>query len=290
MANTYTLFDLVWKCLIELGTARTGTATGGSTTTIVDTGDLLKEIDEDYFNGGTALILKDSAGAGAAPEKEMQIISDYVAATKTVKLQTALTTAVAAGDVYGIAPRRFPLYLLVQKINNALYLNGSIPVENTSLTTVSSQLVYTLPELIAAQDLRQVLVATSTVTDAEYYRLAVNWELSHGVTGTIGELRFQKPYDAGYKILLKYVSAHAELRVASDKLNAVIHPDRVVYEVCAEALRWYKDKTRLKHLEGSIETMERKAQLAKDRHPLPPLPSRQSKVTSLTRTLRMSGT
>ena len=118
----------------------------------------------------------------------------------------------------------------------------------------------------------------------------MNWEIAHAATGTASELRLQKPYDAGYTLLLKYVTPHAELRLAADKLNAVVHPDRVVYEVCAEALRWYKDKTRLRHLQDSIDMMERKAQIAKDRHPLPPLPSRQSKVTSLTRTLRMSGT
>lgn len=53
MANT--LFDLVWRCMVELGTARTGTATGGSETTLIDTNGL-KLVDNDYFNEGSLFI------------------------------------------------------------------------------------------------------------------------------------------------------------------------------------------------------------------------------------------
>jgi hypothetical protein len=287
--TTYTLFDLVWKCLVELGTARSGTATGGSTTTLIDTVNF-KNIDEDYFNDGSVFVLKDSAGASAAPEKEFSLVTNFVNDTQTATFSPALTAAIAAGDTYGIAVRRYPLYLLIQKINNALYLEGHIPVEDESISTVSEQLEYDLPANIAAQDLRQVFVSTNSATDAkEYYRPVVNWEIAYATSGA-SELRLQSPYATGEQFLLKYVTPHAELRVASDALNPVIHPDRVVYQVCADSMRWYKDKTRLRHLQDSIDVMELKAQRAKDRHPLPPLPSRQSRITKITRTLRMSGT
>jgi hypothetical protein len=289
MATTYTLFDLVWRCLVELGTARTGVATGGSTTTLIDTVGL-KSAEEDYYNEGTLLVLKDAAGAGAAPEKEFGTISNYVANTQTATIQTALTTAIAAGDTYGIAVRRYPLYLLIQKINNLLYMEGKIPVEDETVTVVAEQLEYDLPATIAAQDLRQVLVSSNSATDKkEYYRPVVNWEIAYATSGA-SELRLQNPLTAGEQFLLKYVTPHGDLRAASDALNPVIHPDRIVYQVCADTLRWYKDKTRLRHLQDTIDMMDRKAQQAKDMHPLPPLPSRQSKVTRLTRTLRMSGT
>lgn len=288
MANTYTLFDLVWKCAVELGTARTGVATGGSTSTLIDTNGL-RNVDEDYYEDGTLFILKDSAGAGAAPEKEFGEIKEFEASTDKLTLFTALTAAIAAGDTYGVANRRFPLYLLRQKINNELYMSGEIPSEDTSLTT-SDTLEYTLPSEIAAQDLRQVLVATTTTSGEKYHVPVINWRIQYAGTGSVSKLVLERKLDTGYELLLRYAQPHTELRAASDKLNIAVHPDRIVYQVCADSLRWYKNKTRLKHLDDTIDMLEIKAQRARDRHPLPPLPSRQSHIVQVSRTLKMRGT
>ena len=288
MATTFTLFDLIWKCVVELGTARTGVATGGSSTTLIDT-DGLRNVDEDYYEDGTIFILKDQAGAGAAPEKEFGEIKAFSAESDQITLFDALGGDVAAGDTYGVSNRRFPLYLLRQKINNELYMGGYIPVEDTSLTTADT-LEYTLPDEVSARDLRQILVATSATDGEKYHVPVINWEIQYAATGSISKLRLQKPLKAGMELLLRYATPHPELRAASDSLNIKIHPDRVVYQVCADSLRWYRNKTRLKHLDDTIDLLERKAQLAKDRHPIPPLPMRQSRVTRITRTLRMGGT
>jgi hypothetical protein len=287
MANTYTLFDLVWKCVVELGIARTGTATGGSTSTLVDTSGL-RNVDEDYYEEGSLFILKSTDGA--APQKEFGEIDSFAADTDTVTLFSTVSAAIGAGDVYGVASRRFPLYLLKQKINNELYLGGEIPVDDTSLTTVADTLEYTLPEDIAAQDLRQVLRATSTDANNLRHVPVLNWDVQWSDTGTTSVLRLENELDAGYEMMLRYAKPHDELRSASDKLNVAIHPDRIVYQVCADSLRWYRNKTRLRHLDETVELLELKAQRARDRHPLPPLPTRQSKVTRVSRTLRMRGT
>jgi hypothetical protein len=285
MATTWTLFDLIWKCVVELGTARTGTATAGSTITLADTNGL-RNVDEDYYEEGSLFVLK---AGGAAPEKEYGEIKSFSADSDTATLYSALTAAIGIGDTYGIANRRFPLYLLRQKINNELYMNGEIPVIDTSLTTADT-LEYTLPAEIAAQDLRQVLVATNTTSGEKYHRPVLNWEVQYAATGSVSTLVLQDKYPTGYELLLKYVTPHADLTSSSDSLNVAIHPDRIVFAVCADALRWYRNKTRLRHLDDTIDLLELKAQRARDRHPLPPLPSRQSKVTVVSRTLRMRGT
>lgn len=278
-----TLFDLVWRCVVELGTARTGTATGGSTTTIVDTNGL-KLVENDYYNEGTAFILKDAGGA-IDISKNFSIIKDFNSTSKTLTLYTGVASAVTADDIYGVANRRYPLWLLIQKINNVLMMDGDIPVEDTSLTTVENQTVYALPSGIVARDLRQVLVATDTDSAHPYYRSVVNWEVSYADAGSIGNLELDYALPSGFTLLLKYATSHAELREASDALHDAIHPDRIVYQVCADSLRWYKDKTRLRHLKDTIDMMEIKAQRAKDRHPLPPLPSKQAKITRVSRSL-----
>ncbi len=279
------LFDLVWRSLVELGIARYGTATDGSTTSIVDTNGLAR-IDNRYFDEGTAFILKDAGGAGAAPENSFSRITKFDSTTKTLTLETAIT-AVVAGDIYGVASRRFPLYLLVEKINSALFMDGYIPVDDTTLTTAANQTELTLP-VGASRDLKQVQIQRNQDSDDNLWDDLFNWSIKYSATGSQDTLILASQPPTGYSLRLRYATPHAELRDASDVLNEVIHPDRIVYQVCADALRWYTDKTRQrKTFQDTLAVLELKAQRAKDRHPLPPLPPRQSRVTIVTRTLRI---
>jgi hypothetical protein len=262
---------------------RTGTATGGSETTLIDT-NALRLVDNDYYNEGTLFIRAD---AGGAPDisKTFGKIKDFNSTSKTVTLYTALATAITADDTYGIANRRYPLDQITQKINNVLVLGGDLPVEDTSLTTVANQLVYDLPAGVVARDLRQVMVATTTNSAEPHYRPVVNWRIVYADAGSAGDLELSYELPAGYTILLRYASPHAELTANTSTLHDAVHPDRVVYGACVDLLRWYKDKTRMRHLKDTIEMMEFKAERARERHPLPPLPSKQAKITKVTRTL-----
>jgi hypothetical protein len=289
MANTYTLFDIVYKCVIELGTARSGTATGGSTTTAIDTSGL-KLVDEDYYNEGTFFALKDASVDVADIGKTFAEITAFSADSKTLTFKSALADAVASGDSYAVANRRFPLFLLRQFVNNNLYLEGNIPTEDLTLTSVQDQLEYDLPSEIIAQDMRQVWVAQTATEDKKDYRLVYNWSIKWNATGTASIINLENGLPGGYEIRLVYAQPHTELRVATDALHSSVHADRVIYPVCVDALRWYRNKTRLTHLDAQIDFLERKAQVAKDRHPLPPLPTRQSKVGVISRTLKMRGT
>lgn len=286
-----TLFDLIVRIQTELGTLRTGNATGGSTSTLIDTNGL-KLSENDYWNEGSLFILSDASYSSTDISKTFYEITDFSYETKTVSLYSSASEAIASGDYYGIATRRYPLAMLIQKVNNVLMLDGDIPVEDNSLTTVEGQLVYTLPEAVSVRDLRQVNVSTnksSTATTAPYWRPVVNWTVEPETAGTAGYLVLQYPLPAGYTLQLFYAKEHSEMRYATDYLHDAIHPDRVVFQVCADAVRWYKDKTRLPHLQDTIENLELKAQRAKDKHPLPPMPTKQSKVIVVSRTLDAGG-
>jgi hypothetical protein len=280
-----TLFDLVWKTVVELGTAKTGLATGGTTTTLIDT-DALRLVENDYFNEGTLFILKDQAGAGGAPEGEFSKIKDFTQTSKTVTVYDAFTVAPASGDTYGIANRRFPLFLIMEKINNALYMDGYIPGEDTSLTTVAGQTEYTMPAG-ASRDLRQVLVQTNEDSDMNDWTPVVNFDIKKTATGSGDLLVLSYELVAGRSLWLRYAKQHDRLDVATDELDESIHPDRIVYPAAAELLRWYRDKTRLRHLSDTIEHLDIKAARAKDLHPLPQLPPRSAKVMRFNRTLEI---
>ena len=278
---TITLFDLVWKTVVELGTARTSKATGGTTTTLIDTNGL-KLVENDYYNEGILYILR---AGGAAPEKEFSKISDFVQTSKTITVYDAFTVAPAAGDTYGVSNQRFPLYLIQAKINNALYMDGYIPGEDTSITTVAAQTEYTMPSGVS-RDLRQVLVQTNDDANMNEWTPVVNFKVQKTATGTGDTLVLAYELEPGRTLWLRYAAQHAELTVASSELDEAVHPDRIVYGACAELLRWYRDKTRLRGLSDTIEHLGLKEQRAKDLHPLPILPSRSAKVMRFNLNLR----
>ena len=283
---TDTLFDLTLKVGIELGIIRQTVATGGSTTTAVDS-TLLATLDDDYYEQGTCWITDTTDDL--APEKEMSIVSGFTGATGTVTLQDELTVALASGDRFAVGAPRYKLFELIQQINNSLYLDGYIPGTDETLTTVANQREYTLPQ-VATLDLRQVWITTNQGDDDRTIpRPVYNYIIKHSITGTPDTLVLNQDYAAGYTLILIYAAQHGALQIPADELNDSIHPDRIVFDAAANAMRAYRDRTRLKHLEASIELLQNKAELAKQRHPLPTLPGRQSKITIIGRRTMESG-
>jgi len=76
-----------------------GTATGGSKTTVVDTAALTQA--DDYWNGRRIYIT--STTDGLAPQGESRKIADFVNSTKTITVEMALSAAAESGDTYQIA-------------------------------------------------------------------------------------------------------------------------------------------------------------------------------------------
>src|SRR3990167_5677525 len=124
-----TLFDCTLELARVLGVLTEGVATGGSTSTLIDTVERTEA--DDYWNGGTAWILYDAGGLGAAPQGEYAVVSDFANTGGVITLRTAITQ-VAAGDRYAVAKKRYPLHLLVQKVNEAIAFIGPIEVADTT--------------------------------------------------------------------------------------------------------------------------------------------------------------
>jgi len=122
-SNTQLQLTHVLQTLYRRLGGKVTTATGGSTTTAIDT-KLEAELEEgntdDIFNGGTLIVLEDAGLAFAAPEGEFSRITDYDAATTTITFSPALTTAPASGDKIVIALPDFPLYDMIEVVNDAL--------------------------------------------------------------------------------------------------------------------------------------------------------------------------
>src|SRR4030043_2191330 len=98
----YTLFDLTYRLARELGVAFEGTATGGAVGTIIYCVYLLGRYEDSAFAAGTAWLIWDAAGAGAAPQGELVRITGFTKATGVVAVTPNFTAAPAAGDRYAL--------------------------------------------------------------------------------------------------------------------------------------------------------------------------------------------
>ncbi len=150
----FQLTHLLQRMYRKLKVARTSRATGGSVSTIVDSklvNYLADSNENDYLIDWTAIIIRDADGAGAAPEGEFNRISAYGATgTITVPDNWSGTSQVAVGDAYMYISPDFPVYDMIEVVNDALQSEhiGKIPVPDTSLITAANQTEYTLPSAL----------------------------------------------------------------------------------------------------------------------------------------------
>ena len=245
--------------------------------------DTYRDEDDDYFNDGTLWLVRDSGGAGAAPEGSFSIVQDYTQSTGLITLRSALSATTGEGDKYAVASKRIPHNVLVQGINNALFDLGTVPyTDTTSITSVSNQTEYTLP-LAAKEDLREVWqqVITTDANDNRWMRLP-NWYIQQANTGTQAVLVFPyQPLAPSYDLKLVYMSSHPELTEYDDQLSEFIPLERVLYPAVMSCLRYYKNRVRGRDatlIDERIAAYEQKAEMAKIRHPIP-VPARQGKIT-----------
>lgn len=245
MAYSQTQFQLthlLQRVYRRLKVARTSIATNGSTTTIVDSklADMLNDSNEDdYLNNWTVIVTEDSAGAGADPEGKFNRVSDYVSSTYTITVPDTLTTAVASGDKYMYISPDFPLYDMIEIVNDSLTYLGNIPRTDTSITTAAAQTEYTLPLAVKGNELLDVELQgqTTDANDNQWTKIP-NWQIVPAVPGTTGLLLLPQ-LTAGYNIRLTYLGLHPRVNDYDDYISEFIHPELAVACVTAHAVEWY---------------------------------------------------
>jgi hypothetical protein len=232
-----TLFDLTYELARSLNVLKEGLATGGSTTTAIDTVERTEA--DDYWNGGAIWLTYDAGGAGAAPQGEYGFISDFVQSTGVITIRTALTAAIASGDRYAVATSRYPLELLIQKINQVL---GTIEkTDVTSITIAAAQTEYSLPADVMS--LKQVWIQTkSDDSDDNGWEQIHDWYKQKSATGSADKLILKRQFEAGFDVKLVYEPYHAVLRAATDKLDDSLNSNQIVADAAVRCLLWRKSK------------------------------------------------
>jgi len=256
-ATDFQLTHLLQQGFRKLRNTRISTATGGSTTTIVDS-KLIEYLgdsnEDDILNGGTVILIKDAGGAAAAPEGEIRYIDDYTSATGTITF-TAMTAAPAAGDTYMLVSRDFPLYDMLEVVNDALaYLGQVAPTPDVTLTTVANQTEYALPITLKGARLLDVQVqGITTDSNANQWQTLTGWQVKPATAGATGLLIIPQ-FPAGYLIKITYLATHPKVSVYSDYINEAIYPDVAVRSFVAHAWEW------LNHNSGSADDLSRQTE------------------------------
>lgn len=219
-------------------------ATGGSTTTIVDTklSDELQDSNEDdIYNGGTAIVIEDAGGLSAAPEGEFSRITDYVASTTTVTFSPALTTAPASGDRVIITTPDFPLYDMLEVLNDSLEDLSELSRYDTSITTTAQQTEYTLPVAVKGGRIEKVEIQTrlNDTNDNQWVEVP-NWREGFANAGSTGTFILPQ-YSAGYTIRITYKKKHPRVDLYDDPIDESYHPKLVHAAFMAHALQWRND-------------------------------------------------
>lgn len=241
----YTLSNLLVGVFQSLGQLTVGNkATGGSTTTVVDSTQANTARDNAWKNGAM-FIVRDAGGASAAPEGQFQRISAFTNSNGTFTVETAFSTAVAAGDIYGYASPYYPLRQIQELANEALRALGDVDlVDTTTLDTVSGDTEYAASVTWKRGRPIRVDIQTSTA-DAQdnQWQEWPDYEWVPAQAGSAGKIIFPDYPVASRDVRVWYRGPHPALLAYSDPVHESFDPELVVLQTVVKALEWQNGRS-----------------------------------------------
>lgn len=247
-----------------LGNVVENAATGGSTTTLIDTNFPRISPPDDTYNRGTIWFISCTQ---TALNGTTAIITDWAQSTYTVTFAT-LSKTITAADTYALMDRDYPRDVLRRSVNQALATLGGLTdeYENASLVTVANQMAYTLPA--GVYNVKRVDVANSTTSPYDYVT-NYHW------TEVDGKIIFDVGHEystAGYQIRLFYHVQPTEVTTDAGSISSYYHPDLVKWVAATFALQWKMGHNSLIDnvpiIQSRLAYATQMAELMKQRHPI----------------------
>lgn len=238
----YLLTNLLQELAISLGQTETFKATGGSTTTIINTkiAERADQPEENYAIDYFAFIARDAGGANAAPEGEFQRVQSYDSGSNTFTVDTAFTVAPASGDDVMMVTNQFPVRDIISVVN-AVLRRLFVTLPDVTLTTISGQYVYTLP-VTSKYSVRKVEVQT-IAGDNDSYVERNDFEIIPASEGSTGSIRFINSLDAGMTVRIFYEGPQAFLWSYSAVLSETIPPTLILAECKVAVCEWFNNRS-----------------------------------------------
>lgn len=237
---TYTLSEMIQDALREMGVLYYGKATGGSTTTVVDTLQQNRHGRPDAWKYGTLFVVRD--GGGVAPEGEFETITEYVDSTGTFTFAT-LTAAVASGDRYAFCSSDWKLQTLIEIANDCLRDYKLPRFDRTTLDTVDNKREYA--SSVSWQNPKPRLVQIQTHTgdsDDNRWVTITQWDYEPSSTpGSDGKILFQRQLTSSRDLRIGYYDYHPRLNAFDDVVDGMINPTLAKWSLVVALWRWKRN-------------------------------------------------
>jgi hypothetical protein len=230
----YTLSNLLIDTLVRLGRLKASIATGGSTSTAIDTSIIGLDNDDDWKNGYLFVL---STTDGLAPIGEFKKISGYVSTTGTFSTST-FSASIGSGDRFGYsAPYEFPIDTMISLANLALSSLGDIALVDTTTVTVAGQTEYTHAIAWKRRKPYRLDIQTNS-TSGDYRWEQINFEYIPAAPGSTGLLVLDTDYDAGKYLRVWYDGVHPELTAYNSAISETIPPELIRSMMYEKVLEW----------------------------------------------------
>ena len=217
----YNLGELLFEVAKELGLVQLmSEATGGTTTTVVDTS---LDADSNEFDDSSIIIFETTDNAD--PEFEFKKISSYDSASNTFTVPT-LSAAVGSGDKYCVLSAQFTLLQLIEFINTGLRALGDIEyVDTTTLDSIEDITEYV--SQIGWNKNRPTKIFIQTLAEASnnlWKEISPDsWtHMLPSLPGETGLIIFDTPLPAGYDLKIIYRNRHTKVKDFDDNISETI--------------------------------------------------------------------
>lgn len=223
-----TLYDATLGVARLVGQVREALATGGSTSTLVDSA---------IFQGAGFYSRSGAYGTlWLHGERTFHTITSHAVNT-TLSFVPSAAQAVGAGDYYSAAVPDFPLEQLVTAINIALQGMGRMTWEKL-VTAVADQESYdSTDDAVFSELVTDIWLSNS---DAEPYYWTPHPQWDPKTTMGVRSLVFRQghiPTEA-WPMRVGYLAVHPQVSAADDVIHQDIHPVRLAAEAAMYALRF----------------------------------------------------
>lgn len=235
---TLNLGQLLPRAYRELGDLYVSVATSGATTYLIDTR-LLQKFPDDSLKDAPVFVIRDAGGASAAPENEFTRGDGFAVGSGTLAFVTALTTAVASGDTYGIGSEKYPLHVAIQSVNDALRSLGDFTrVDTTTLDTASSQTEYAASLTWKRKPPLRIDIQNRIDSNDNQWTQIYNWHYTPAAGGSTGLIVFDDQLPVGYDLRVWYMGEHPEVSAYSDYIDETLDPELIMLATAERMLNW----------------------------------------------------
>jgi len=258
----FTLSDTLQALYKQLGQLNVSIATGGSATTVIDTKQIGLHRDNSWKDGAV-FIIRDAAGASASPEGKFERVSAYVNSTGTFTFAT-LTDAIASGDTFGFVSSYYPIYQMIQSVNDGLRSLGDMEFnDTTTLDTIDGDTEYSAA--IAWKRTRPpkfwIQGRTGDAADNQWQEVT-DYQWEPAIAGSAGRLILNFYPIGSRDVKVRYKDKHGVVNAYNDPIDERITPKLVVAAAMVEALQWQNSRVQgadsylLQLLNKSLQDLE----------------------------------